>query len=72
MLIKVRVTPNSKIDLVVKKSADTFLVKTRAKARNNQANQEILRLLANYLKLSPQKIKIIKGGRQSNKILNVL
>lgn len=71
MLIKVRVTPESKSDLVIKKSEDLYLVKVREKATGGTANRKTKQMLAEYFKVTEGKIRLIKGGKRPNKIFNV-
>ena len=71
MLVKVKVFPNSKKEGVIEKSTDSFEVRVREKAKQGQANKAVIRSLANYLKISPQKIRIIKGFKRRNKIIDI-
>ena len=72
MFIKVNVFPNSKKEIVTKKSEDSFEVRVREKAQKGQANKAVIRSLADYLRISPQKIRIIKGFKQRNKIFEII
>lgn len=71
MLIKVKVTPESKKDEIVKKSKDSYLVKVREKAEAGQANLRVKQILSVYFKIPQFKIRLIKGGKQPNKIFEV-
>lgn len=71
MLVKVKVIPASKTDTVTEKSPDTFIVSVKAKAREGCANAAALGLLADYLKIPPKRLKIIKGSKKRNKIVNI-
>lgn len=71
MLIKVKVTTESKKDEIVKKSEDSFLVKVKEKAEGGMANQKVKQILASYFKVTEGKIRLIKGGKRSNKIFEI-
>ena len=71
MLVKVKVFPNSKKESVIEKSTDSFEVRVREKAERGQANKALIRILASYLKISPSKIRIIKGFKQKSKIIDI-
>jgi len=71
MLIKVKVIPNAKKDEVIKKSVDSFEVKTVTKPERGEANEKVKSLLANFLKTSETAIRLIKGHRQRNKIFEI-
>lgn len=71
MLIKVKVTPESKKDEIIKKSEDSYFVKVREKAEGGMANMKVKEILASYFKVSGGKIKLIKGGKRPNKIFEI-
>jgi len=72
MLIKVKVFPNSKKESIVRKSSDSFEIRVKEKAQRGQANNAVIRSLASYFKISPQRIRIRKGSKQRNKIFELL
>lgn len=71
MLIKVKVYPESDENSIIKKSEDSYVVKVRAKKERREANQQVKNILADYFKISPGKIKLLKGGRRQNKIFEI-
>ena len=71
MFIKVKVFPNSKKEEVIKKSADSFEVRVRAKAKNGLANKALIEHLANYFHVPSRKLRIIKGARERHKIIEI-
>ncbi len=71
MLIKVKVFPNSKKEEVIKKSEDTFWIKVREKPERGLANKAVINVLALYFKISPSKIRLIKGFKERNKIFEI-
>lgn len=71
MLIKVKVLPNSNKEEVVQIEKDRFQVAVKEKAKEGRANQKMIELIAKHLKISPKRIKIIKGAKKPNKILKI-
>ncbi|MCX6761191.1 MAG: DUF167 domain-containing protein [Candidatus Nealsonbacteria bacterium] len=71
MLIKVKVFPKSKKEEILKKSEDSFEIKVKEKPERGEANVAAIMLLASFLKIPKEKIRIIKGSKQRNKILKV-
>jgi uncharacterized protein YggU (UPF0235/DUF167 family) len=71
MLIKVKVFPNSKIEEIIKKSDDEYIVKVKDKAEQGKANKRVKELLANFFSKNQDKIILIKGSNQQNKIFKI-
>jgi len=71
MLIKVKVFPNSKKEEIFKKSVDSFVIRVKEKPERGEANKAVIGLLSSFLKIPKEKIRIIKGAKQRNKILGV-
>lgn len=71
MLIKVKVFPNSKEENIIKKSEDSFEVKVRAKPVRGLANEAVIDILSSYFKIPKSQIKLIKGFRERNKIIEI-
>ncbi len=72
MLIKVKVSVESKKDQIIKKSDDSYLVSVKEKAERGQANQKVKEILASYFKVASKKIKLVKGGKKPGKIFEIL
>lgn len=72
MFLKVKVKPNSKTASIEKKSQDSYLIMVKEKPKQGQANQVMIGLLAKHLNLPIAKLKIIKGAKTRNKIVNVI
>ena len=68
MKIKIKVNPNSKKQEIKKISEDSYIVYLKQKAENNKANIELMNMFKKHLK---QNIKIIKGLKSRNKIIEV-
>jgi uncharacterized protein (TIGR00251 family) len=71
MLIKVKVFPEAKKEGVVKRADDEFEVRVKEKAEKGTANRAVIRMLANYFKISESKIRLIKGFKERNKIFEI-
>lgn len=71
MLINVTVTPRAKINLIEKLLDGSFKIKTTAPAINNQANSAVIKIVANYFKIAPSLITIIRGEKNKHKILEI-
>ncbi len=70
MLIKVKAFPNSKKEEVFWKG-DRIKIKVREKAKDSEANKAIIRILASFLNIPVNKVKIIKGAKKQNKIFEI-
>lgn len=71
MFIKIKVFSGSKKNEIIKKSEDSFDVKVREKPKQGKANRAAIEILASYLKLPKEKIKLIKGFKEKNKIFEI-
>lgn len=71
MLVKVKVYPKSKKAELVVKNKDTLIVYLKEKAKNNEANSALIFVLAEHFKVPISKIRIIKGSRMPNKIIQI-
>jgi len=50
---------------------DTFNVSLKAKPKNNEANFELIDVLAEYFKCSRANIRIVAGAKSRNKIIEL-
>ncbi|MBU1137045.1 DUF167 domain-containing protein [Patescibacteria group bacterium] len=71
MKIKVKVFPQAGKEEIIKKSDDSFEVWVKAKPIQGQANRAVARALAKYFNVSSDRIKLIKGFKERNKIFEV-
>ena len=72
MFLKVKVFPNSKKEEIIKKSEDEFEIKVKEKAEEGRANKRVKEVLARYLNVSEEKLILIRGARQRNKIFKII
>ncbi len=66
-VMRVKVFPEASEDLVVEKGTGQYEVYTRAPALENQANREVLFLLAKHLKVEQKRLRMISGHQASSK-----
>ncbi|MEK7552137.1 MAG: DUF167 domain-containing protein [Patescibacteria group bacterium] len=71
MHIKVKVFTESNKEAIERISADKFECHLKEKPQNNAANKKLLSIIAEYLGLPENKIKIVKGHHSPSKILSV-
>jgi uncharacterized protein (TIGR00251 family) len=71
MLIKVKVFPGAKKEEIIKKKKDSFEIWVKEKPIKGQANQAVIDALTNYFQVPRQKIRLIKGWQERNKIFEI-
>jgi uncharacterized protein (TIGR00251 family) len=70
MILNVRVIPKASRNLVKKENNDYKVYLTKP-ARDNLANDQLIDLLAEYLKIKKYQLKIIKGEKSRNKLVEI-
>lgn len=71
MFIKVKVFPDSGKQEIIKKAEDSFEVWVKEKPIKGQANRAVISALGEYFEVSCEKIRLIKGWQQRNKIFEI-
>ncbi|MCL5261823.1 MAG: DUF167 domain-containing protein [Patescibacteria group bacterium] len=71
MLVKIKVRPASSKAGIERKSDEAFIVKTRAKAEAGKANNEALEIVGRYFGVPTSGLKIIRGLRSKNKMIEI-
>ena len=71
MILKIKVKPNSGKQEINIVSGDEYIISLKKRSEDNKANIELLNLLKRYFNISVQNIKIIKGLKSRNKIIEV-
>ncbi len=69
MYLKIKVHPNSKKDEVVRKGDDSYEIFVRAKPVEGKANEDMLSLLADHLKVARSKLRLVRGAMARNKLV---
>ncbi|HEY4520547.1 MAG TPA: DUF167 domain-containing protein [Candidatus Paceibacterota bacterium] len=72
MKLNIQVKPGSKNDEVKISDSANYLIRTKAKAVENRANKEAIRLLGRYLKIPQSKMRIVRGLKNKNKVVEIL
>jgi uncharacterized protein YggU (UPF0235/DUF167 family) len=72
MFLKVKVFPNSKKEIIIKKADNEFEIKVKEKAILGKANEKARKILARHLNISEGKLILIRGAKQRNKIFKVI
>ena len=71
MLIRVKVFPNSKKEEIIKKSEDSFEVWVKEKPIRGEANRAVISLLSRYFGVFLERVRLIKGFKERNKIFEI-
>lgn len=71
MIIEVRVKPRSSKEEIEKLDRNSYKVYMRQPAESGKANKKLVEMLAEYFNIAKSKVKIIKGLRSRNKILDI-
>ncbi len=71
MYIHVKVTPGARKEIFKKKSEDHFEISVHEEAERNMANVRVLEIVAEYFKVSKNKIRIVNGHHSPSKLLIV-
>lgn len=72
MYIKVRVKAGAKKDEIEQVNENTFNVSVKADARQNMANKSVVRIVAKYLEIEENKVRIINGHQSPSKLISIL
>ncbi|MBI4894920.1 MAG: DUF167 domain-containing protein [Candidatus Aenigmarchaeota archaeon] len=71
MIIKVRATPNSNKNELVKDD-NIYKVYLTCPARDGKANKLLIKILAKHFSISKTQIKIVKGNKSRDKIIEII
>ena len=70
MKIKVRVMPNAVREEVVKQG-DEYVVRVKVPPQEGKANEAVINLIANHLKVPKSTVRITSGLTGRNKIIEI-
>jgi uncharacterized protein (TIGR00251 family) len=70
VILNIRVNPKASRNLV-KKENNTLKVYLTKPAQDGLANQQLIELLSEYFKVKKYQIKIIKGEKSRDKVLEI-
>ena len=71
MRISVKVKPNSGRDDIEKLSGKEFIIRVKAPARENKANEAAISVLSDYFNVTKSSIRLVSGRTSRNKIFDV-
>jgi len=71
MKIFVRVKPNSKVEKVEKMGDAHFVVSVKEPPTENKANFAVIKVLADYFKVSISRVRLTYGKSARNKIFEI-
>ena len=71
MRLSIKVTPNAKKPEIKKISETTYEIRLDAPAERGRANARLIDVLADYLGVSKSSVRIVRGHRTRNKIVDV-
>jgi len=72
MKILVKVKTGAKTSEITKIGESQYLAKVKAPPKENKANRELLKILAEYFNVSQSQIHILKGLKSKTKLVEVL
>lgn len=72
MLIRVRVTPSARREVVSVREPDVLEISVREEAAGNAANTRVRRLVAMYCKVPQKSVRLLNGARSTSKKFNVV
>lgn len=70
--IEVKVIPGASCDKVLSVSSSSCKVYLRAKALEGKANEALLRVLGEHFGVPKSRIKIVRGEKSRNKLVEIL
>lgn len=71
-IINIRVLPRSSKNQVIGELADgTLKIKLMAAPVDGKANEELVKLLADYFQVSKNRVEIIRGLKSKNKVVQI-
>jgi uncharacterized protein (TIGR00251 family) len=68
--IRVKVVPNSRMEEVAKE-VDYFVVRVKEPPKEGKANKAVIKALAQYFKVSQGSIRISRGFKGKDKVIEV-
>ena len=69
--ISVRVKTNAKENRIQRLNDDQFLVWVKAKPQQSKANQEVIKVLADYFDIAKTRIEFVSGEFYKQKIFKI-
>jgi len=70
-IINIHIKPNSKKGPLVEATGDSLVVFVREAAAEGQANEALIKLLAEYYGVPKSRVKIIRGHTSRQKVVEI-
>ena len=71
MKLFIKVIPNASKDQIIKIDESNLKIKTNKPPEDGKANEAVIEILANYLNVKKNQIKIISGINSQKKIIQI-
>lgn len=71
MRYNVLVKPGSSRDSVEKIDEESLVVRTHARAHDNEANIAVIKLLASYFNVAKSSVKVTRGTKSRRKVVEI-
>ncbi len=71
MKLFIKAIPNASKDQIIKIDESNFKIKTTKPPEDGKANKAVIEILANYLNVKKNQIKIISGINSQKKIIQI-
>ncbi len=71
MKIKVKVHTNSKTKSIEKDTNEVFQIYTTQRPIEGKANEEVIKMIAEYFKIKPNQVFIESGKKSKEKIIEI-
>jgi len=71
MFINIKVFPGCRKTEIIQKSENNFEIRVKEKPLQGRANKAVMKELSNLFKIREKDIRIIKGHKGRNKILEI-
>ncbi len=71
MRIRVRVKPGASTDEVTRLADGSFVVRVKARAREGEANEAVVKVVARHFRIPRTSIRIVSGHKSSSKLLEL-
>jgi len=72
VLIKIKTHPGSKKEKIIRKTEDSLEIWLKEKPIENRANKALINLLSDFFKIKESKVRLIRGAKTRNKIIEII